>query len=121
MNAHNSEIIGLLAETVAAPPPKALSGAIGDAARSSRPSGQAISSLGGGQRAHPAAAFAQTIDEFRSVLATADGSAIVEPYGWSVTQLVAHLLEPKPSIWLRSILTGIKSCSASMMSNKRSV
>jgi hypothetical protein len=88
----DTEIWGLLAEAVAAEPPSALHQAIFRAATTSRPIGQAIASLGGGQPASPTAAFVQTVDEFRSVLAAADGTAIVEPYGWSVTQLVAHFL-----------------------------
>ncbi|MDP9463676.1 MAG: maleylpyruvate isomerase N-terminal domain-containing protein, partial [Actinomycetota bacterium] len=93
MNDGDSEIMGLLAEAIAIAPPNALGGAVLQSATVTRPSGQAIASLGGGQRANPAAAFEQTVDEFRSVLAAADGTEVIEPYGWSVTQLVAHLLE----------------------------
>lgn len=88
----DAEIWGLLAEAVAVEPPAALHHAVVQSALTTRPVGQAIASLGGGQQASPAVAFIQTVDEFRSVLATADGAAIVEPYGWSVTQLVAHIL-----------------------------
>jgi uncharacterized protein (TIGR03083 family) len=89
----DNEIYGLLAETAAVVPPRFLAQAVVQAATGGRPAGQVIASLGGGHRADPALAFVQTIDEFKSVLAEADGWAIVEPYGWSVTQLVAHLLE----------------------------
>jgi uncharacterized protein (TIGR03083 family) len=93
VNDDRNEIIGLLAEAIAMAPPPAVSDAVVHAATTSRPSGQAINSLGGGVRANPAAAFVQTVDEFKSVLIAADGAAVVEPYGWSVTQLIAHLLE----------------------------
>jgi uncharacterized protein (TIGR03083 family) len=93
VNDSDDEIFGLLAETSAMAPPRSLSHRVVDAATSVRPGGQAITSLGGGVRANPAVAFVQTANEFKSVLAHAPGSAIVEPYGWSVTQLVAHLLE----------------------------
>jgi uncharacterized protein (TIGR03083 family) len=93
MNDSDDEIFGLLAETSAVAPPGSLGDRVVDAAISARPGGQAISSLGGGVRAHAGLAFVQTVDEFKSVLSQAEGSAIVEPYGWSVTQLVAHLLE----------------------------
>jgi len=89
----DDEAVGLLAETAAAPPPPALADLVLRAATTARPSGQVIEALGGGHRADPAAAFVQTVEEFRAVLATADGMAIVEPYGWSVSQLVAHLTE----------------------------
>jgi uncharacterized protein (TIGR03083 family) len=106
MNAHNdnddengddehrdAEIWGLLAETSAATPPTTLSNLVIATAIAARPSGHVVDSLGGGIRADPAVAFVQTVDEFRTVLAHATGSEVVEPYGWSVTQLVAHLLE----------------------------
>ena len=93
MTDSSDEIFGLLAEASAVVPPLSLSDLVVRAATATRPTGQAIASLGGGVRAHPAAAFVQTIDQFRSILAQTDGAAIVEPYGWSVTQLVAHLLE----------------------------
>jgi uncharacterized protein (TIGR03083 family) len=89
----NDEIFGLLAATSASAPPLALRNLVVEAATASRPIGQAIASLGGGERADRSLAFLQTVDEFKSVLAQADGAAIVEPYGWSVTQLVAHLVE----------------------------
>jgi uncharacterized protein (TIGR03083 family) len=89
----DDELIGLLAELSATPPPRSLDATVVDAAITSRPPGQAIASLGGGVRANPAVAFLQTVDEFKAVLAQAHGAAIVEPYGWSVTQLVAHLVE----------------------------
>jgi uncharacterized protein (TIGR03083 family) len=87
------EIFGLLAESSAAPPPLDLMDRVVARATASRPAGHAVESLGGGRRANPAEAFVKTVDEFKSVLAHADGGAIVEPYGWSVTQLVAHLIE----------------------------
>jgi uncharacterized protein (TIGR03083 family) len=90
---NDNEIYGLLAETTAIRPPSALGDAVVAAAMAARPSGQAITALGGGQRADQRAAFVQTVDEFKSLLAGIDGAAIVEPYGWTVTQLVAHLLE----------------------------
>jgi hypothetical protein len=93
VNESDDEIFGLLAAASAIAPPRSLSSRVVDAATSVRPGGQAITALGGGVRANPAVAFVQTVDEFKSVLAQADGSAIVEPYGWSVTQLVVHLLE----------------------------
>jgi mycothiol maleylpyruvate isomerase-like protein len=93
MTESNDEILGLLAETSAVAPPPSLSDLVVQAATAVRPGGQAIESLGGGVRANPALAFVQTVGEFTSVLADADGGAVVEPYGWSVTQLVAHLLE----------------------------
>jgi uncharacterized protein (TIGR03083 family) len=89
----NGEIFGLLAETAAVSPPGALGDRVVRAAAAARPAGHAIASLGGGVRASPAVAFVQTVDEFKSVLAHTDGAAVVEPYGWSVTQLVAHLVE----------------------------
>ncbi|MEP7047389.1 MAG: maleylpyruvate isomerase family mycothiol-dependent enzyme [Ilumatobacteraceae bacterium] len=89
----DEEILGLLAEATAAAPPAALGPAVVVAATATRPSGRAIDALGGGKRAAAKVAFLQTIDEFKALLADAPGSAIVEPYGWSVTQLVAHLLE----------------------------
>jgi Mycothiol maleylpyruvate isomerase N-terminal domain len=93
MTESNDEILGLLAETSAVAPPRSLGDLVVQAATAARPGGQAIESLGGGVRANPAAAFTQIIAEFRSVLAHADGGEVVEPYGWSVTQLVAHLVE----------------------------
>ena len=93
MKGPDDQVFDLLAAAVAAAPPAALGDHILQAARQVRPTGRPIEALGGGRQADPAAAFAQTVDEFASVLATADGGAIVEPYGWSVTQLVAHLVE----------------------------
>jgi Mycothiol maleylpyruvate isomerase N-terminal domain len=93
MTEGNDEVLGLLAETSAVAPPRSLSDLVVHAATAVRPGGRAIESLGGGVRANSAVAFVQTVGEFNSVLADADGGAIVEPYGWSVTQLVAHLLE----------------------------
>ena len=93
MNDNDKEILAMLAEAVAIAPPHTLGDAIIAAATSTRPAGQAIGGLGGGQRVHAGAAFVQTVEEFRCVLAVADGGSVVEPYGWSVTQLVAHLLE----------------------------
>jgi uncharacterized protein (TIGR03083 family) len=87
------ETFGLLAETSATPPPPDLMERVVASATALRPAGRAVESLGGGRRANPAEAFLETVDEFNSVLAHADGGAIVEPYGWSVTQLVAHLIE----------------------------
>jgi uncharacterized protein (TIGR03083 family) len=89
----DAEIWGLLAETSASTPPTTLGDLVVATAIATRPSGQVVDSLGGGIRADPAIAFAQTVDEFRSVLAQATGSEVVEPYRWSVTQLVTHLLE----------------------------
>jgi uncharacterized protein (TIGR03083 family) len=89
----DNEIFGLLAEVTATAPPLPLGDLVVQAATSARPVGQAIASLGGGLPAEVPAAFVQTVDELKAVLAEADGSAIVEPYGWSITQLVAHLLE----------------------------
>ena len=93
MKESDDQVFDLLAAAVAAAPPAALGDHILQAARQVRPTGLPIEALGGGRQADPAAAFAQTVAEFASVLATADGGAIVEPYGWSVTQLVAHLVE----------------------------
>ena len=93
MSEADDEVLGLLAAAVAVRPPDSLLDGVVDAARGSRPSGQAIESLGGGRKANPAEAFVQTVDEFAALLTVADGGAIVEPYGWSVTQLVAHLVE----------------------------
>jgi uncharacterized protein (TIGR03083 family) len=89
----DAEVFGLLAAAIAVRPPDTLVDDVVDAARESRPSGQPIESLGGGRKANPAEAFVQTVDEFAAELTRADGGAIVEPYGWSVTQLVAHLVE----------------------------
>jgi uncharacterized protein (TIGR03083 family) len=89
----HDEMLSLLAEATGITPPPALGDRVVRAATESRPVGQAIASLGGGHKANPASAFVQTVDEFKAALAQADRSAIVEPYGWSVTQLVAHLLE----------------------------
>ena len=93
MNDEDNEIRGLLAESASSAPPAALASAVVQAAIAVRPRGQAVESLGGGHPADPAVAFEQTVAEFASLLSQADGGAIVEPYGWSVTQLVAHLLE----------------------------
>jgi uncharacterized protein (TIGR03083 family) len=93
MSDGDDEIFGLLAETSASAPATSLLDRVVQAATAIRPSGQAIPSLGGGVRADQAAAFIQTVDDFKAVLASAAGSEIVEPYGWSVTQLVAHLTE----------------------------
>jgi uncharacterized protein (TIGR03083 family) len=93
VNDSDDEIFGLLAEASATTPPPALGDRVAHAATSVRPGGQAITALGGGVRASAAVAFVQTVDEFKTVLAGAPGFAIVEPYGWSVTQLVAHLHE----------------------------
>ena len=90
---NDGEIFGLLAEIAAATPPSALGDTVVESAMALRPRGQAIESLGGGHPADPVTAFVQTMDEFKSMLSQADGWAVVEPYGWSVTQLVAHLLE----------------------------
>ena len=89
----DDEILGLLAEIAAVAPPSALGDAVVESATALRPRGQAIESLGGGHPADPVTAFVQTMDEFTSVLSEADGWAVVEPYRWSTTQLVAHLLE----------------------------
>ncbi|MGZ6986838.1 MAG: maleylpyruvate isomerase N-terminal domain-containing protein [Ilumatobacteraceae bacterium] len=93
MSRSDDEVLGLLAAAVAARPPDRLGGVIVDAARVARPAGQAVESLGGGRAANPAEAFVQTVDEFASLLTNPGNGAIVEPYGWSVTQLVAHLVE----------------------------
>lgn len=93
MSEVDDEVFGLLAAAVAVRPPDALVDGVVDAARRSRPSGRAIESLGGGRKANPAEAFVQTVGEFAALLTVADRGAIVEPYGWSVTQLVAHLVE----------------------------
>ena len=93
MTKADNEIFGLLAEATASTPPLALADLVEQAAMSARPIGQAIASLGGGDHANAAVAFVQTVDEFKAVLADAQGWEIVEPYGWSATQLVAHLLE----------------------------
>lgn len=93
MSGPDDELFALLAESVATPPPGRLGDDIVRAARAVRPVGQAIESLGGGRPADPREAFTRTIAEFDSLLAQANGSEIVEPYGWSVTQLVAHLVE----------------------------
>ncbi|MEY2554715.1 MAG: hypothetical protein QOC57_2575 [Ilumatobacteraceae bacterium] len=93
MSPADDDMVGLLATAVATPPPEYLTDEILLAAQSMRSTGQAIESLGGGRPADPAAAFVQTVDEIASLLATAPAGAVVEPYGWSVTQLVAHLLE----------------------------
>jgi uncharacterized protein (TIGR03083 family) len=89
----DDEVFGLLAAAVAVPPPEALGDGVVQAALVRRPGGRPIESLGGGRKANPADAFVQTVDEFASLLTIAKGGAIVEPYGWSVTQLVAHLTE----------------------------
>ena len=93
MTESDNEIFGLLAEATAVAPPLPLGDLVVHAATSARPIGQAIASLGGGHHADAAVAFVQTVDEFKAVLTEATGWEIVEPYGWSVTQLVAHLLE----------------------------
>jgi len=93
VSSSDDELFGLLAQSVATSPPDRLVNDILRAARLVRPTGQAIEWLGGGRPANPAEAFAQTIAEFDSLLASANGGEIVEPYGWSVTQLVAHLVE----------------------------
>ncbi|MGZ7035943.1 MAG: hypothetical protein ACXVIQ_12090, partial [Ilumatobacteraceae bacterium] len=93
MSRSDDEVLGLLAAAVAARPPDRLGGVVVDAARVARSAGQAIESLGGGRAANPAEAFVQTVDEFASLLTNPGTGAIVEPYGWSVTQLVAHLVE----------------------------
>jgi uncharacterized protein (TIGR03083 family) len=89
----DNEVFGLLAEATAVAAPLQLAGRVVQAATSARPVGQAIAALGGGEHADAAVAFVQTVDEFKVVLADAQGWEIVEPYGWSVTQLVAHLVE----------------------------
>jgi uncharacterized protein (TIGR03083 family) len=89
----DNEVFGLLAEATAVAPPLSLGDLVVRAATSARPIGQAIAALGGGKYADAAVAFVQTVDEFKVVLTEAGGWEIVEPYGWSVTQLVAHLLE----------------------------
>jgi uncharacterized protein (TIGR03083 family) len=89
----DDELFGLLAESVATAPPGRLGDDVARAAQAVRPVGQAIKSLGGGRPADPREAFARTIAELDSLLASANGGEIVEPYGWSVTQLVAHLVE----------------------------
>jgi uncharacterized protein (TIGR03083 family) len=88
----DSEVFGLLAEGAGVPPPATLAARVVDAAISLRPSGRPIESLGGGHVADPAEAFVRTIGEMRELLTDADSGVIVEPYGWTVTQLVAHLL-----------------------------
>lgn len=93
MSQSDDEVLGLLAATAAIEPPPALRDLVVHAATTARPIGQAIASLGGGSRADRSLAFVQTVEEFKAVLSHADGAAIVEPYGWSVTQLVAHLME----------------------------
>ncbi len=93
MSDADDEVLGLLAAAVAIRPPDALVDGVIAAARGARLGGQPIESLGGGRKANPAEAFVQTVGEFVAELTTADGGAIVEPYGWSVTQLVAHLVE----------------------------
>jgi uncharacterized protein (TIGR03083 family) len=93
VNQNDDEVLGLLAATAAVGPPPALRDRVVQAATAARPIGQAIASLGGGTRADRSLAFVQTVEEFKSVLADANGTEIVEPYGWSATQLVAHLME----------------------------
>lgn len=89
----NDEVLALLAEASAVQPPRTLADRVVANATALRPAGRAIESLGGGKRAGAAEAFIKTIDGFKSVLAHAHGNEIVEPYGWSVTQVVAHLTE----------------------------
>ena len=89
----NDEVLALLAEASAVRPPPTLADRVVANATALRPAGQAIESLGGGKRAGAADAFVKTIDGFNSVLTQARGNEIVEPYGWSVTQVVAHLTE----------------------------
>ena len=89
----DNEIFGLLAEATAVAAPLQLGDRVVQAATSARRIGQAIAALGGGEHADAAVAYVQTVDEFKVVLADAHGWEIVEPYGWSVTQLVAHLVE----------------------------
>jgi uncharacterized protein (TIGR03083 family) len=89
----DNEIFGLLAEATAIAAPLQLGDLVVQAATSTRPVGQAVAALGGGEHADAAVAYVQTVDEFEAVLADAHGWEIVEPYGWSVTQLVGHLVE----------------------------
>ena len=93
MSGPDDHVFDLLAASIAAAPPATLGDQIIQAARQARPSGRPIDALGGGRQADPAAAFVQTVDEFASLLSIAEGGSIVEPYGWSVTQLVAHLVD----------------------------
>jgi len=89
----DNEIFGLLAEVTAIAAPLQLGDLVVQAATSKRAVGQAIAALGGGEHVNAARAYVQTVDEFTAVLADAHAWEIVEPYGWSVTQLVAHLVE----------------------------
>lgn len=93
MSDADSEVFALLAEAVASAPPTSLGDGVLAAARATRPMGQAIEALGGGRPADPAAAFVQTVGELAPLLTLPHGGAIVEPYGWNVTQLITHLIE----------------------------
>jgi uncharacterized protein (TIGR03083 family) len=92
-DAIDDELLALLAEASAVQPPLSLIDRVVADATALRPAGTPIESLGGGRRAGAAEAFVTTVDELKTVLAQADRTAIVEPYGWTVTQLVAHLIE----------------------------
>jgi uncharacterized protein (TIGR03083 family) len=92
-DAANDEVLALLAEVSAVAPPLNLADRVVANAMALRPAGRAIESLGGGERASAAEAFVKMVDDFKTVLTQAAGAATVEPYGWSVTQLVAHLTE----------------------------
>ena len=93
MTEADNQVFALLAEAVAATPPASLSDEVLVAARAARAIGQPIEALGGGHPANPAAAFVQTIEELAPLLELPHGGAIVEPYGWNVTQLMTHLIE----------------------------
>ena len=91
MTESNDEILGLLAET---------SLCTATIARRSRRTGATAVRPAGGRIESLGVAYAPIRRGVRTdrrriqiVLADADGGAVVEPYGWSVTQLVAHLLE----------------------------
>jgi uncharacterized protein (TIGR03083 family) len=89
----DDEVRALLATTAAQHPPTELGVAVTAAALAARPSGLAVDSLGGGRPADPRHAYRQTVTELRAALAGVDGHEIISPYGWSLSQLVAHLLE----------------------------
>ena len=93
MTLSDHEVLALLATTAAASPPADLAAVVAAAAMATRPSGRAVDSLGGGHPADPRSAYRQTVAELRAALAVADGRETIAPYGWSATQLVAHLLE----------------------------
>jgi len=92
MSRADDEVRALLAAAVSQEPPGDLASRVSGAAMATRPAGRPIDALGGGRRADAVGAYVDTVAELITAVHAAADDAIVQPYNWSVAQLLAHLL-----------------------------